>query len=103
VDNITDLGTKIFYNKKLGGNISYKALKYKYDAIILAIGSQNGTSIGCEGDDAENVLSGIDFLKKMEMTSKKYDFTGKKVVVIGGGNTANGLAAAHQNDAAPKR
>ncbi len=88
VDNITDMGVKIFYNQRLGDNISYKALKYKYDAIILAIGSQMGTSIGCEGDDAENVLSGIDFLKKMEISGQKYDFTGKKVAVIGGGNTA---------------
>ncbi len=88
VDNITDMGVRIFYNHKLGDKISYKALKYKYDAIILAIGSQAGTSIGCQGDDAENVLSGIDFLKKMEISGNKYDFTGKKVAVIGGGNTA---------------
>ncbi len=88
VDNITDMGVKIHYNQKLGENLSYKALKYKYDAIILGIGSQKGTSIGCEGDDAPNVLSGIDFLKKMEITGKKYDFKGKKVAVIGGGNTA---------------
>jgi formate dehydrogenase major subunit len=88
VDNITGMGVKIFYNHKLGENISYKALKYKYDAIVLAIGSQAGTSIGCEGDDAENVLSGIDFLKKMELSGTKYDFSGKRVAVIGGGNTA---------------
>jgi formate dehydrogenase major subunit len=88
VDNITDMGVKIFYNQKLGENLSYKALKFKYDSIILAIGSQKGTSIGCEGDDAGNVLSGIDFLKTMELTGKRYDFSGKTVAVIGGGNTA---------------
>ncbi len=88
VDNITELGVKIFYNQKLGENLSYKALKFKYDSIILAIGSQKGTSIGCEGDDAGNVLSGIDFLKTMELTGKRYDFSGKTVAVIGGGNTA---------------
>ena len=88
VDNISEMGVKIFYNQKLGKNLSYKALKYKYDAIILAIGSQAGTSIGCEGDDATNVFSGVDFLKTMEMTNQKYDFTGKTVGVIGGGNTA---------------
>lgn len=88
VDNITDLGVKIHYIRKLGENLSYKELHEKFDAVILGIGSQAGTAIGCEGDDAENVLSGIDFLKKMELTGEKYDFSGKTVAVIGGGNTA---------------
>lgn len=88
VDNITELGVNIFYNKKLGKNLKYKELKEKYDAVILTIGSQKGTLIGCEGDDAENVFSGIDFLKKMEVSGEKYDLKGKKVAVVGGGNTA---------------
>ncbi|MEI6122697.1 MAG: FAD-dependent oxidoreductase [Bacteroidota bacterium] len=88
VDNITEMGVNIYYNQKLGENLSYKALKFKYNSIILAIGSQKGTSIGCEGDDAGNVLSGIDFLRTMELTGKRYDFTGKTIAVIGGGNTA---------------
>ncbi|MDY6801843.1 MAG: molybdopterin-dependent oxidoreductase [Bacteroidota bacterium] len=85
---VTELGVNIFYNKKLGDNLSYKELKKKYDSVILTIGSQRGTLIGCEGDDAENVFSGIDFLRNMEMTGQKYDFTGKTVAVVGGGNTA---------------
>ncbi len=88
IDNITELGAKIFYNKKLGKNISFKELNDKYNATILAIGSQKGTLIGCEGDDAKNVLPGIDFLKEMEITGKRYDLKGKKVAVVGGGNTA---------------
>ena len=88
VKNITDLGVKIHYNKKLGSNISYKEIKQKFESCILTIGSQVGTSIGCENDKAENVLSGIDFLRNMEMTGQHYDFSGKHVGVIGGGNTA---------------
>ncbi|MCG8410698.1 MAG: molybdopterin-dependent oxidoreductase [Bacteroidales bacterium] len=85
---VTELGTNIFYNKKLGDNLSYKELKENYDSVILTIGSQRGTLIGCEGDDAENVFSGIDFLRNMELTGQKYDFKGKTVAVVGGGNTA---------------
>lgn len=88
VEQITNLGVNIFYNQKLGDNLKFKDLKEKYDAFVLAIGSQAGTRIGCENDDAENVLSGIDFLRNMELTGQRYDFTGKKVAVIGGGNTA---------------
>jgi formate dehydrogenase major subunit len=88
VEGITDLGVEIHYNQKLGENISYKDLKEKFDSVILGIGSQNGTGIGCENDDAGNIFSGIDFLRNMEVTGQKYDFTGKKIAVIGGGNTA---------------
>jgi formate dehydrogenase major subunit len=88
VKNITDLGVNIFYNRRLGGNISYKQLKAEYDATVLTIGSQKGTGVGCEGDDAGNVFSGIDFLKNMEMTGQRYDFRGKTIAVVGGGNTA---------------
>jgi len=88
IETITELGTNIYCNQKLGDNLSYKDLKVKYDAVILTIGSQRGTLIRAEGEDAENVFSGIDFLRNMEMTGQKYDFTGKTVAVVGGGNTA---------------
>ncbi|HRS53773.1 MAG TPA: FAD-dependent oxidoreductase, partial [Bacteroidales bacterium] len=88
IDNIISMGAKIFYNSKLGSNVKYEHLKSEYDAILLAIGSQASSPIGCEGEDAENVLSGIDFLKNMQLTGKIYDFTNKTVAVIGGGNTA---------------
>ncbi len=88
VDNITEMGVNIHFNKKFGQDISYKDLKKQYDAMILTIGSQKGTLIGCEGEDAEGVFSGIDFLKEMELTGERFNFKGKKVAVIGGGNTA---------------
>ncbi|MBN3035112.1 MAG: FAD-dependent oxidoreductase [Bacteroidales bacterium] len=88
VDNITEMGVNIFFNRRLGVDLKMSDLRKQYDAFILAIGSQKGTSIGCEGDDAGNVFSGIDFLKTMEMTGKRHDFKGKKVAVVGGGNTA---------------
>lgn len=88
VESIMSLGVNIFYNKKLGSNLHYSELKEKYDAVILTIGSQKGTKVGCEGDDAHNVLAGIDYLRNMEMTGQRPDFSGKTVAVVGGGNTA---------------
>ncbi|MHC1702453.1 MAG: molybdopterin-dependent oxidoreductase [Tenuifilaceae bacterium] len=88
VDCVTELGANIFYNKKLGENLSYKELSEKYDSVILTIGSQRGTLLGCDGEEAEGVFSGIDFLRNMEVTGQRYDFKGKKIVVVGGGNTA---------------
>lgn len=88
VDSITELGANIQYKQKLGENLSYETLKQKYDAVVLTIGSQIGTGVGCEGDDAEGVYPGIVFLKNMEITGQKHDFKGKTVAVVGGGNTA---------------
>jgi formate dehydrogenase major subunit len=88
VKNITDLGVNIFYNKNLGDNLSYKELEENYDATILTIGSQRGTLIGVDGENAENVFSGIDYLRNMEQSGQRYDFKDKKVIVVGGGNTA---------------
>lgn len=86
--NITDLGVNIFYNKKLGENLKYAEIQEKYDATVLTIGSQRGTLLGAEGEDADGVFSGIDFLRNMETTGQRYDFRGKKIIVVGGGNTA---------------
>jgi formate dehydrogenase major subunit len=88
VSTITELGVNIFCNQKLGENISYKDLRDQYDATLITIGSQKGTLVGVEGDDAENVFSGIDFLRNMAITGQTYDFSGKIIAVVGGGNTA---------------
>ena len=88
VSTITELGANIFYNQNFGENISYKEIKSKYDATILTIGSQKGTLLGAKGEDAEGVYSGVEFLNEMESSGVKADFTGKTVVVVGGGNTA---------------
>ena len=88
IATITELGVQIHCNQKLGDNLSYSQLKDQYDSVILTIGSQRGTLLRAEGEDAENVFSGIDFLRNMEMTGQKYDFSGKTVGVVGGGNTA---------------
>ena len=88
IETITELGVNIFYNKKLGENISYKEIKEKYNSTVLTIGSQKGTLLGVSGEDAEGVYPGVEFLNEMESTGKKPDFSGKTVVVVGGGNTA---------------
>ncbi|MGM0650602.1 MAG: molybdopterin-dependent oxidoreductase [Bacteroidota bacterium] len=88
IETITELGANLYTGKKFGDNLSYKEIGKNYDATILTIGSQKGTLIRAEGEDADGVFSGIDFLRNMEMTGQKYDFSGKTVVTVGGGNTA---------------
>ena len=59
----------------------------EYDAVYLAIGAQGGKSLNLEGVDAEGVMSAVQLLE-MIGDDEYPDFTGKKVVVIGGGNVA---------------
>lgn len=88
VKRITDMGVEIQYNTRLGDDVTYNEIKASYDATILAIGAQKGTTVGCKGDDAEGVYAGITVLRQMEESGEKMDFAGKTVAVIGGGNTA---------------
>ena len=88
IESITEIGTKINCKRRLGDNLSYEDLKEEYDAVILTIGSQSGIAIGCNGDDAENVYSGIDFLQNIQTKGKKYDFTDKNIAVVGDDNIA---------------
>lgn len=88
IEAITGIGVRIFCNQKLGDNLLFADIASEYDAFVLTAGSQKALRLGCEGDDAENLFAGIDFLRQMELTGKRYDMTGKTVAVVGGGNTA---------------
>ena len=88
IDMIKELGVEIQYEKTFGKDITYKSLKNDgYEAIYLAVGSQVGLPIGCEGETCPEVYSGVEFLGKVGL-GEEIDLSGKNVVVIGGGNTA---------------
>jgi NADPH-dependent glutamate synthase beta subunit-like oxidoreductase len=86
IDNILHLGVELECNVKVGVNIPLDQLRNEYDAVFLGLGAQKGVSIDVPGKDAENVFTGVDFLKQVN-TGKWVD-VGNDVVVIGGGNTA---------------
>ena len=83
---IAGLGVKMHNNMKLGQDISFDEFRKKFDAVLIAIGAWKGSGVGCKGDDMPGVLGGIDFLREVAM-GKKPDI-GKRVAVVGGGNTA---------------
>lgn len=64
-----------------------RRLSGEYDAVYVAIGAQGGKTLKLEGADAEGVMSAVDLLTKIG-DDEYPDFTGKNVVVIGGGNVA---------------
>lgn len=64
-----------------------RRLSGEYDAVYVAIGAQGGKTLKLDGADAEGVMSAVDLLTKIG-DDEYPDFTGKNVVVIGGGNVA---------------
>jgi len=86
IDSIIQSGINIFYNTKVGEQITFAELKAKYGAIYIATGTQLSRKIGIDGEEKDGIYHGLDFLKDLNL-NKKVVVKGV-VAVIGGGNTA---------------
>lgn len=86
IKSIERMGVEFKYNQKLGRDISVASLKKDFDAVFLAVGAWKSSSMGCEGENHPNVMGGIDFLIKAACGEEVK--LGKRVAVVGGGNTA---------------
>jgi formate dehydrogenase major subunit len=87
IEGITKLCGKVEVNSRFGKDYTIDSLKKDgYDAVFVAIGAQSSSSMRVEGEDSPGVLSGIDFLRNVVMGNETG--LGKKVAVVGGGNTA---------------
>ncbi|MEK7813533.1 MAG: NAD(P)-binding protein [Candidatus Desantisbacteria bacterium] len=86
IDAICSLGVEIKCNTRVGKDILLDDIKKWYNAVYVAIGAHNGLGLNVSGEDAVNVLTGAEYLHKVN-NGETVD-TGNKVVVIGGGNSA---------------
>ena len=83
---IRDIGVEIKTGVRVGKDFTLAALRKDYNAVFVAVGAHRGAGLGLEGDDMAGVLDGIGFLRSV--ASGKKVKTGRKVAIIGGGNTA---------------
>ena len=91
IQAIRDLGADIRCGQSLGRDFTIQSLKDDgYDAVLVAIGAHVVRKLGVDGQDAPNVLDGVDFLRKVNL-GESVD-VGAKVAVIGGGNVAVDVA-----------
>ncbi len=87
VEEVKKLGVEIKTSKRVGDNVSVDELLTNYDRVLLAVGMNTVPLLGIEGENLNGVFDAIEFVKstKQELTK---DFIGKRVAVIGAGNTA---------------
>jgi heterodisulfide reductase subunit A-like polyferredoxin len=83
---IQKLGVEIKTGVQVGKDVTLKELKKDYDAVFVGVGAHGGVKLGVEGEDILGVMEGIGFLRATSLGEKVN--VGKKVAVIGGGNTA---------------
>lgn len=87
IRGILSVGTIYVSTETEVGLEEMRELSETYDAVYVAIGAQVGKKLKIDGVDAEGVVSAVDMLGRIG-DGDYPDFTGKKVVVIGGGNVA---------------
>ncbi|HQZ00769.1 MAG TPA: FAD-dependent oxidoreductase, partial [Propionicimonas sp.] len=85
IANLTSLGVEITCNAAVADPAALK--DDGYDAVILATGTQVATRMEVPGEDAVGSVNGLDFLAEVA-NGADVDLTGKRVVVVGGGNVA---------------
>ncbi|MEO5918110.1 MAG: FAD-dependent oxidoreductase, partial [Candidatus Limnocylindrales bacterium] len=88
-ESVTRLGGKIVCNQGLGRDFTLDDLQFQgFDAVIIAIGCYDTNKLGVPGEDAAEVLDGLEYLRTATLGLPYPNHVGKRVVVIGGGFTS---------------
>ncbi len=92
IQRILDMGVEVRTNTKVGVDVTLEELEAEFDAIFVGIGAQGGSPLPVPGAaEANNCITGISFLEAFN--DGRLKFGARKVLVIGGGDTAMDVAA----------
>ncbi|MHC4695458.1 MAG: NAD(P)-binding protein [Planctomycetota bacterium] len=86
IRKILDLGVELKCDTRIGKDITLDELRSQYQAVFVSIGAHTGLKLRVEGEEADNVFSGVEFLNRIHH-GEKID-VGDNVIVVGGGDTA---------------
>ena len=84
IDEIRKVGVEIKVNQRIES--VDELLQKGFDVVFVGIGDHKGSKMGAEGEDLPGVLDGVDFLRTVAL-GQEFKI-GKKVAIIGGGNSA---------------
>ena len=87
INSILSTGIEVHTGITVGKDVTFEDLQHQYDCLYIAIGAHQDKKTGIPGEDSKNVISAVEMLRAIG-DDHLPDFTGKKVVVIGGGNVA---------------
>jgi thioredoxin reductase/Pyruvate/2-oxoacid:ferredoxin oxidoreductase delta subunit len=90
IQRIIDLGVEVKLNVHIGKDITLDQIKTDYDAIFMGMGAQAGRPLPVPGAEAPNVVTAMAFLRAFN--DGRLQHVGKRVVVIGGGDTSIDVA-----------
>ncbi|CCD22344.1 glutamate synthase (NADH) NDAI_0A01860 [Naumovozyma dairenensis CBS 421] len=89
-------GIEFICNTEIGKDISMEELQNEYDAVVYAIGSTIPRDLNIKGRDLKNIDFAMELLEdntkallNNDLETIRKEVEGKKVVVIGGGDTGN--------------
>lgn len=94
IDWLVESGMKLTLNCEIGKDKSFDSLENEFDAVFIGIGATKGKKAGLDGENCLNVHLAMEFLTKIQKRNfgqnveRFIDVKNKKVVVIGGGDTA---------------
>ena len=88
-ESVTRLGGKMVCNQGLGRDFTLDDLQFQgFDAVVIAIGCYDTNTLGVPGEDAAEVLDGLEYLRTATLGLPYPNHAGKRVIVIGGGFTS---------------
>ncbi len=91
IEVLRELGVEFKTGVEVGRDVTLAKLREEgYQAFYLAIGAQGGRRLGVEGEDAQGVIAGVEFLRNVNL-GRETELSGR-VLVIGGGNVAVDVA-----------
>jgi len=94
IDFLLQAGMELHLNTEIGKDITFEKIYKEHDAVFLGIGATEGRVLDYEAYNDDNIYMAVPFLtniqKKLEELpfDKKFEVSGKNVMVIGGGDTA---------------
>ncbi len=86
--DVLDLGVDLRTNVTVGEDVPFAQILEEYDAVFVAIGLASTRALGIPGDDLPGVLDALTFIEHLKQHPYTETRVGRRVVVIGAGNTA---------------